>query len=245
MKILPLVTEPWSSKIARRHDPQPAASHHEYLPCLRWEFGFSCVFCLCHEADLSSYGRRTEIEHLIPVSHDNSQKNIYSNCCLICPFCNRSRSAAPIDNPLGEGRLLNPCEVAWQDVFILEGNELQPREESSDAAYTRDTYDFNEPRKMRMRQLRREAIEAFSEFQGRFRELQVRLLAKAKKNSDPELVDVAQEMQNLRGPIAKELARFQAIPWNADQFCRCGDTENHSLPDVLDQQTLDINLINS
>jgi hypothetical protein len=244
LKILPAATETWSSKIARRHEPQPVDGlygYRKYRPCLRWEFGFSCAFCLCHEVDLALHGR-TEIEHFIPVSHDPEQKNVYSNCFLICPLCNRSRGAAPNHDPLGEGHLLNPCEVIWQEIFRLEGNDLLPGEGNADAAYTWETYDLNDPQKAKMREMRRETIDAFTAFENRFPELQARLLAQAQDKSDPERLDVAKELWDVLEPVKKSLALFQAIPRNADQSCQCGHTGHHSLPDVLDRQTLEFDL---
>lgn len=245
MKILSPATAPWRSRIERRHEPRPLAGlygYREYRPCLRWEFGFSCAFCLCHEADLSPYGRRTEVEHFVPVSHDQEQENNYFNCFLVCPFCNQSRGAAPNQDPAGPGRLLNPCEEAWREFFYLREDQILPREENADAVYTRNTYDLNDPRKVKMRELRRLTISAGAAHRSRFQELHARLLAKAKKTSEPELVDMAEKLWELRKPVEENLARFQAVPWNADTSCRCGHTRHHSLPDVLEEQTWEFDL---
>jgi hypothetical protein len=70
MKILPPVTRPWREQISRRHAPKVRRGNkgfRSYAPCLRWEFGFSCAFCLCHEADLAAYGAKgsglLQVEH--------------------------------------------------------------------------------------------------------------------------------------------------------------------------------------
>jgi hypothetical protein len=54
-KILPPVTQPWPQVIVRQHKP-PEAKYKTYRACLRWEFGFSCAFCLLHETDLMPCG---------------------------------------------------------------------------------------------------------------------------------------------------------------------------------------------
>ena len=54
MKILPPQTKPPTSPIERRHRPRPVHGRQGYLkfrPCLRWDFGFTCPFCLMHESD--------------------------------------------------------------------------------------------------------------------------------------------------------------------------------------------------
>ena len=83
MKILPPVTHPWSEKIVRRHTPRSlkgAKGYQAYRPCLRWEFGFSCAFCLVHEVDLAPYpiagSGLTQVEHFIPKSRDETRRNI-------------------------------------------------------------------------------------------------------------------------------------------------------------------------
>lgn len=62
MKILPPVTLPPRQPTTRRHEPKAAfgaEGYQAYRACLRWEFGFTCSFCLMHEADLTG-GRAVE-----------------------------------------------------------------------------------------------------------------------------------------------------------------------------------------
>lgn len=87
MKIVPPELRPWRSPFVRRHSPPLATGdqgYPEYRQCLRWEFGFTCSFCLCHEADLALDGAEgtgiTQTEHWIPVSKDKSKINDYRNC---------------------------------------------------------------------------------------------------------------------------------------------------------------------
>jgi hypothetical protein len=52
---LPPATHPWRRKIERQHLPIEG-SYSSFRPCVRWEFGFSCAFCLLHEADVMLSG---------------------------------------------------------------------------------------------------------------------------------------------------------------------------------------------
>ena len=91
LPILPAVTLPWREKFFRRHTPSPVQGgdgYREYRACLRWEFGFSCAFCLCHESDLMLAGTEgwglMQIEHFSPKSSDPDGRNDYSNCFYLC-----------------------------------------------------------------------------------------------------------------------------------------------------------------
>lgn len=138
MRILPPQTQPPASPITRRHEPSPSRQWTLYRDCLRWDFGFTCPFCLLHEADLfggaggEGLGGMTT-EHRIARSVDDSLAGDYSNCLLACRFCNRSRSNSP--TRLGDRRLLDPTQDAWADHFVVSGDEIVPVEKSTDASY--------------------------------------------------------------------------------------------------------------
>lgn len=93
MKILPPETHLPSAPLRRQHLPEPA-SYSEYRQCLRWEFGFSCAFCLLHEADLIENGIEGTgfmgIEHRVTRSSAPTQEDAYGNCYYACRFCFRS-----------------------------------------------------------------------------------------------------------------------------------------------------------
>ncbi len=82
MRILPESTKPSSRRIERRHGPEERTGrrgYRQYRDCLGWEFGFSCAFCLLHEADVISYGVEgfgvMGVEHFTPVSSDAEAVN--------------------------------------------------------------------------------------------------------------------------------------------------------------------------
>ncbi len=114
MKVVPPQTEPSRQPIGRRHDPSPSA-YQDYRACLRWEFGFSCAFCLVHEGDLSHNGVEgtglTSIEHRERREDPPDRARDYVNCFYCCRYCNRDRGVKPRTTPAGG--LLNPSSVSW------------------------------------------------------------------------------------------------------------------------------------
>lgn len=247
MKILPPSLEPWRSKIARRHAPPRARGregYRQYRQCLRWEFGFTCPFCLCHEADLALEGAEgsgiTHVEHWVPVSHDEARINDYTNCFYVCRYCNRSRSARPLVESDGPGHLLNPCETVWESSFSLVGDEIQPRPGDPAALYTLEVYDANDPRKVARRRRRRMAIRQRLDFIRQARRLAGSLLAKAVNTADPELVDVATLLEQEMRVAWQELEHFQAVPADSRCPCACGDEGLCELPRVLEEQLIEL-----
>jgi hypothetical protein len=246
VKGLPAVTYPWREKIGRRHMPRPVSGrqgYQKFLPCLRWEFGFSCAFCLCHEADFTRSGARRlgimQVEHFLLQSLSSDQRNLYSNCFLICRLCNIARGTAwdSVDGNV----LLNPCSQVWGDEFELVDDEMQPKDAGNgNAIYTRDVYDLNGPHKVRMRRLRRETIEKALAFLRRSDHLEQALLDRAIATGDPVLIDAAKTIRDYRREALWDLQQFVAIPHDRDQVCLCGHQTHHSLPRVLAEQTIDI-----
>lgn len=245
MKILPGVTQPWRTQIARRHTPQPSG-YWRYRPCLRWEFGFTCAFCLLHEVDFAPLGVERlgvmQIEHFIPQSLDPALRDLYGNCFYICRLCNRARQNAPNHDPRGRGKLLNPCERSWSDTFTVVNDELLPRDSSDpDAAYTWEAYDLSDPNKTMRRRNRREAIEKRRAFLGWAREAELKLqdlaLASGEKALAEQLRAHSQELRRLAALAYQDLELFSAIPRDYDRSCSCPDSAHHSLPMDLDEQS--------
>src|SRR5436190_1471867 len=90
MNTLPRQTQPATAPIPRRHTPS-RAGYATYRSCLRWEFGFTCAFCLLHEADLVEEGVQgtglTTIEHHVAQSADLTLVDTYENCFYACRYC--------------------------------------------------------------------------------------------------------------------------------------------------------------
>lgn len=130
MEVLPPRTSPPRVPTRRRHNP-PQSGYQKYNPCLRWDFGFTCAFCLLHEADFALHGVSGlgvfTAEHLEPQSLDTQKikVNAYTNLVYACRLCNRARSAVP--EAVQHRRLLNPTKDSWDSHFQVEGNFLLPR----------------------------------------------------------------------------------------------------------------------
>lgn len=228
----------------RRHKPEPSRSWRAYRACLRWDFGFVCPFCLVHESDLVEHGVEgtglSWVEHIITRSADSSRKGDYDNCVYSCRYCNNRRLNRPrVD---GKGReLLDPTTVAWGDHFILRNDQLVAA--NRDASYTEETYDLNDRRKVQMREARRlvisDRLRILREVPSLIERLMTRL-ADDPGQDDEQLVAVARELRRTATSACRDLERYLAVPEDCPRECRCGRTQNHSLPGWLHEQVIDV-----
>ncbi len=254
MKILPPELTPPIKRISHDHEPNPAQGKEGYqtfLSCLRWNFGFTCAFCLLHETDLTpgvgaAKTGQMSIEHYVPKSTDPSKRNLYDNCLYACTRCNTARATSPTVSAAGR-RLLNPSKVAWSEHFsINEESEIRPKSRDSDAQYTHEVYDLDAPKKVARRRFRKnfynDRLPLFNGISRRMR----RLFDKAMQyeDSDPELfLLIADTINDYRQRIKTarvELSSYPAIPPDAPAECRCGDAEHHTLPPGLARQMIDL-----
>lgn len=245
MKVLPESTQPATQRIERRHHPRARTGrrgYQSYRACLRWEFGFSCAFCLLHEADMAPLGVEglgvMGVEHFIAVSADAESLNVYDNCFLACRLCNGARSTA-LASVSGK-HLLNPCNNAWADHFEVDGDRLSARSGDRDAEYTEQTYDFNDPRKVRARRLRRELLSEYLKLvtEGP-RRIEI-LIGLSQKYDDVEILSAAQHLQTCVRIAVKELRAYSAVPADAPDRCQCGLTDDLDLPTWLGRQTREL-----
>ncbi len=233
----------------RRHRPRPSSRWTSYRSCLRWDFGFTCVFCLLHEADL--FGGQpgeglggTTIEHRITRSSDASHENEYENCLYACRFCNRSRSAKPLRRH--DARLLDPTRDAWGKHFSVVEDRLRSADGDADAEYTHEAYALDDPRKVERRRARRELISdrqrLLTRLDNELAEL-LGLAGKARRHSLRLFGEILQEIRHLRGDAQRalrDLKRYAAVPSDAPEACRCHSSRNHSIPEELGQQTFEL-----
>jgi hypothetical protein len=249
MRILPPRTFPPRDKIERRHAPAPAPGRYgyrTYRSCLRWEFGFTCAFCLLHEADLTGHGVEGTglmgIEHFLPISKAQERANEYSNCFYACRFCNGARSDASATDAKGR-KLLNPCDQAWGAHFHLSHDDrLLPRPGDADAAYTEFVYDLNDLRKIEIRRWRRERLEellkVLREAPTSAQEL-LDLCSVAPAQQAELLLRMAQRLWKEARQAMRDLRRFVAIPRDAGATCRCRRVDRY-LPMYLTDQTIEV-----
>ena len=239
--LLPPTTQPPSTAIERRHSP-PRAGFQSYRPCLRWDFGFTCAFCLLHETDLGSDlsgiegTGLTTIEHWHPQSAAPELANEYSNCLYACRFCNRSRGTSPVESP-ADGRLLNPCANVWSEHFTARGDRIVVAREDRDALRTERVYDLNDPRKVALRRRRRELIEAAL---ATIREASTipELILIAEHLDGSEREEVIRAAEFLRDQVNRargQLVRLEAVPVDVDLECRCQRVEFSLAPHLARQ----------
>lgn len=242
-----LPTEPQG----RRHRPAQG-SWHGYRSCLRWEFGFTCPFCLLHEADLAEHGTEREgditIEHHQLRSTHPEQANQYANCLLACRFCNGSRGTRPLTDEHGR-TLLDPTRTAWAEHFEWEEGNLKPKPGHADAEYTWFTYRLDDPKKVERRDWRCKLIERarfLIEEAPEIIEIWTRKAHAALQRQDVQRVRQylaeAQAWQQHSETAKEELLRFQAVPKDAPERCRCDQADALCLPSWLEAQLLHIHL---
>lgn len=246
MKVLPPRTAPPRTQIPRRHTPR--SGHYEtYRPCLRWEFGHTCAFCLTHESDLSEHGVEgtglTWIEHqqLRSSEAGRFKQDTYDNCFYACRFCNSARGTQPSEDAHGI-RLLDPCRSAWADRFTRVDDRLEAHADDADAARTHRAYDLDDPRKRAMRSTRddvlTEALRAVRECPAQIDLLLRRAEAPGERRT--ELLHAAASLRTLLNRARRDLQRFAAIPDDADATCRCTIPSACTLPAFLAGQLLDV-----
>jgi hypothetical protein len=179
------------------------------------------------------------IEHLDPVSLDSGRINDYDNCVYACRFCNRSRATAPRFDVEGR-RLLDPGQDAWGQRFSISADRLLPLQDDPDAVYTSLTYELNDPRKVRRRELRRERLETWLKTLKEGPAAIQRLRAQANRtDSQAEAETLLNMVEILRANISyasTEIQRYLAVPSDADPACPCGSADHHHLPEWLAAQ---------
>ncbi len=234
MATLPDRTSP-PEAIPRRHTPRKSANYAAYRSCLRWEFGFTCAFCLTHEADLSETGVEgtglMAIDHRVPRSDPTLGGRLetdYLNCYYACRFCNGARGPRPLVDPSGRS-LLDPCAHAWSENFIRREHHLLAVPDNRDAEYTHETYDLDEPRKVVRREQRemtlRRARRAVEEIPAILEQLMA-----ATPDRLRDAMRISMELREHLRRAKQDLARFEAIPSDAPSTCRCDERSACTLP---------------
>ncbi len=211
---------------------------------MRWEFGFSCAFCLVHEADFNAIGTEglgiTSIEHYQPTSTDPKLRNDPGNCFYACISCNTARSNKPVAS---QGRtLLNPCDHNWAKHFKAESDHIFANSKDQSALYTIDAYNINDDRKVQLRELRRKLIEECLELIIEGREAEEELKRRAETENDPASLRHAKTLNKLILRAEKDLCRYRAIPADAPRPCRCTGGRVLALPNWLGKQTITVEL---
>jgi len=247
MEVLPLRTHPPRIPTRQRHNPPQASwqgGYQKYSPCLRWDFGFTCAFCLLHEADFALHGvsglGTFTAEHFEPQSIDTQKVkvNAYANLVYACRLCNRARSAAP--GAAQSRRLLDPTRDNWDSHFQLEGDSLLPRTGDMDASYTWEVYDLDDRRKVEKRKGRYDLLSCSIDLLKTGPAFHKELIDLAEQNPQKELIEKARTLDTAIRQAYLIIKHYSAIPADAPVQCRCGTTDMHSLPEEFARQAVQI-----
>lgn len=104
-----------STHRARRHGPQGYATHASFLPWLRDEFAFRCVYCLIREV---WYPASFHIDHFLPTVYNPELELEYSNLIYSCASCNARKQDLLLPDPTKV--LLD------QNLHVLSDGTLEP-----------------------------------------------------------------------------------------------------------------------
>jgi hypothetical protein len=216
----------------------------QYRPCLRWEFGFTCAFCLLHESDLTPHGvdgsGLTSIEHYQTQRSAPDLADEYENCFYACRWCNGARGTKPVIAPDGR-RLLQPCSDAWGTHFsATDRYRIAPRLGDRDAKYTEGAYRLNAKPKRKRREKREKAIsEAIRTLQeAPACRLRLRSAARSDTVRRGDLLQAARHLRDLANAAREQLRRYALEPVDAPGVCRCAGPLTP--PAFLDEQGIDV-----
>lgn len=247
--LLPAQITPADAALKRRHAPRSVEKDYPlFRDCLRWEFGFTCAICLLHERDLMSYGVDgwgvTQIEHLVPRSHDGSLVGVYTNVLYVCRLCNGARSDTDLEDNQGR-HLLDPTKDIWSEHFRLENDNLVPIDGDVHAEYTADVYAVNEPRKVKLRRIRRERINIWDALIGMERSELAQLKTRIRCADHLEELTLAQAIMHIQEKLDHLYRLLPGGPWVPDDApgdCRCGRVHARSLPAPYLRQVVEFDL---
>lgn len=122
----------------------------------------------------------------------------------------------------------------------MDGNRLVARSGNRDAEYTEQTYDFNDPRKVRARRLRRDLISEYLELLDEGPRRVEILIELSEKYDDVEILVAAQSLRRCVRIAAREIESYSAVPFDAPDRCQCAASDDLALPSWLDEQTLEV-----
>jgi hypothetical protein len=128
---------------SRRHGPQGYADYSRFLPWLRDEFSFRCVYCLLRER-WETGTAFFHIDHFKPAPHRPDLVTDYDNLLYACVKCNLAKGIRLLPDPLSV-LTIAVVRVELDGTIHADGN--------SDAARLIELLGLNSPEYTRFRKL--------------------------------------------------------------------------------------------
>ena len=244
IEVVPGRTSLPTDAIERSHTPPRRKNFRTYVPCLRWEFAFSCAACFRHQADFNHLPGQLSVEHFqlktVNGLTDKERELNPANCVYLCTQCNNARGSRYEHVSADGHRLLRSDRDAWAAHFELgDDYEMRPAHDDSDAAYTWEAYDLGDRAKTAARVDRELALSKLRQiFEADPEGLQNELAATAVSDVGSRVrkaVDLADELQHRLLEAIQIAHRYQAVPDRAPTRCTCG-LRRLELPEWFDEQ---------
>jgi uncharacterized protein (TIGR02646 family) len=129
--------------ISRRKDISLESNYRNYRSSLEADFNYLCGYC-GKSTDVSR--RNFEIDHLVPISVDNSKINDYQNLVFCCFTCNRKKGKKwPTKDKSkyhdGEKGFIDPCSTEF-DLHLGRDNSGKIIYHTSIGKYMHDVFGF-------------------------------------------------------------------------------------------------------
>jgi hypothetical protein len=168
------------------------------------------------------------IEHVVLKSTPAGQqlRDTYTNCLLVCTYCNTARGDRyPHEKPDGT-KLLNPVSDVWADHFRLNGYEVEPMPGDVDAEYTKEAYGVNDTvrtiRREKLADLIRRGLERIDDLKANILDLDRRIAAERTGGVPAAILLTERGRRNaqLRGE-QDALRDLAGEPWDAPGGCHC------------------------
>ena len=120
-----------STPLPRIHRPRRQSEAVAYRPCLRIEFGYTCAYCVSHEAEVARGAKHGlfEVEHFRPEHAFGHLRTVYANLMWACAACNRAKSGkwpSAVAQARGS-RFVDPCAEALSEHLQIVELEVVPR----------------------------------------------------------------------------------------------------------------------
>ncbi len=214
-----------NAPIRRSHKPPKARPFAEYRNCLRFEFAYTCAYCLASEREVGpsdKYGG-FEIEHFKPrgVRQFRNLRCYYPNLLWACHACNRAKSDTwPSVRELANGvRFIDPCVEPLGKYLSIRGDKVVALTSNPAGQYMIDEVNLNSAQHVQRRQRRQKLARNFALLEATAETLRRRI-----KPGMSDEAETLAELDTLTRAL-NDLRLTQGVPpsppWDAPTDCRC------------------------